>query len=325
MSKTSYGRGKGFNFFVGEVVNIDSPYQDGSCQVRAYGIEDDKESIPDDKLRWYKILMPATHGQIKNSGGSHGLQKGTKVMCIFADDDEQIPMIIGTLTSTGPDESTYPTSAKPKNDPRKIDGVAGNESSLPISDKVNSLFETSKNGVSSKGLKGAEALTIGTQKFNNLLNSSDFIKKFDRDNTSGTISYALNIIDKVKRFSGINIYPEEIFGIAASKILTQLSDLTKLNEFLDSLETTINKTIEDSLNTIKNLENIADNIFNLDEELSRKLKNISGNLKNIKPDDPNFKIIMNQVSSTLGDINSIKNNLKQKQWQIENELKNLMR
>ena len=99
MSK-EYGRGRG-NHFIGEIINIDSPYQDGSCQVRAYGLDDDKEKMPDDKLRWYKIMSPVSHGQVSGSGGSHGMQKGTKVVCIFMDDDEQIPIIIGTLTSSG--------------------------------------------------------------------------------------------------------------------------------------------------------------------------------------------------------------------------------
>lgn len=324
MTVTRYGRGKGFNYFIGEVINIDSPYQDGSCQVRAYGIEDDKEAIPDNKLRWYKVLMPPTHGQVKNSGGSHGLQKGTRVMCIFADDDEQIPMIIGTLTSTGPEESSYPTSAKPKNDPRKIDGVAGNESSLPVSDKINSLFETASNKVSSKALKKVEALSIGTQKFNNTLNSSEFIKRFDKNNTSGTISYALGVIDKVKNLSGINIYPDQIFGVIGAKILTQFNDLVKLEEFLESLESSINRNLENVLNTIQNLEKIADNISDIDAELSRKLKQISGSLANIKTDDPNFKIILNQASSTLGNINSLRNDLNRKKTSIENNLKNLI-
>lgn len=322
--KTNYGRGKGFNYFIGEVVNIDSPYQDGSCQVRAYGIEDDKEAIPDDKLRWYKLLMPPTHGQVKNSGGSHALQRGSKVMCIFADDDEQIPMIVGTLTSTGPQESSYPTSAKPKNDPRKIDGVSGNESSLPLTEKVATLFETASNKVAAKALKKAEALSIGTQKFNNTLSSSEFIKRFDKDNTSGTISFGLDLIEKVKNLSGINIYPDQIFGMAASKILTQVSDLVKLDGLLDALQSTINKNLETALSVIRDLDRIAENIFDLDKELSEKLKQVSGNLSNIKTTDPNFKIVLRQAASTLGDINLLRNQLKRKKEGIENSLKGLM-
>jgi hypothetical protein len=100
MNEKSYGRGRQ-NFFQGEIVNIDSPYQDGSCQIRIYGLEDDKNAIPDDKLRWAKCLMPVTHGQIGGSGGTHGLQKGSKVMGMFVDEDEQIPIIMGAWSSTG--------------------------------------------------------------------------------------------------------------------------------------------------------------------------------------------------------------------------------
>ena len=92
------GRGKGFEYFIGEVVNIDSPHLDGSVQVRAYGLEDNTSAIPDDKLRWYKVLMPVTHGQVRGSGSMHNMQKGTKVLCMFLDDHEQIPIVLGTLT-----------------------------------------------------------------------------------------------------------------------------------------------------------------------------------------------------------------------------------
>jgi hypothetical protein len=98
----AYGSGGKHGMMIGEVVNIDSPYQDGSCQVRIHGLEDDKQKIPDDKLRWHKTMMPVTHGQTPGSGGSHGLQKGSKVICVFFDQgDQQIPVIIGSLTSTG--------------------------------------------------------------------------------------------------------------------------------------------------------------------------------------------------------------------------------
>lgn len=100
----SYGRGRGFNYFIGEVVSVDSPYQDGSVKVRAYGTEDDTSKLPDSALRWYKVLMPVTHAQLPGQGGIHGLLKGSVVMCIYLDDFEQIPMVIGVITL--PDKKT---------------------------------------------------------------------------------------------------------------------------------------------------------------------------------------------------------------------------
>lgn len=94
---------KRVSYFVGEVVDVDSPYQDGSVRVRAYGLEDDKSAIPDDKLRWYKVLMPVTHGQVLGSAGSHNMLPGTKVLCMFLDAHEQIPIVLGTLTATRKD------------------------------------------------------------------------------------------------------------------------------------------------------------------------------------------------------------------------------
>jgi hypothetical protein len=102
----AYARGRGFNYFIGEVVSVDSPYQDGTVKVRAYGTEDDKTKIPDESLRWYKVLMPTTHAQLPGSGGIHGLLRGSVVMCIYLDDNEQIPMVIGTITSSGKPAAT---------------------------------------------------------------------------------------------------------------------------------------------------------------------------------------------------------------------------
>lgn len=97
---SGYGRGK-FNFFVAEVTDIDSPYQDGSVRCRVYGTEDNSSAIPDDKLRWYKMAMPVTAGQVSGAAAIHNLQKGSKVMCMYLDDDEQIPIVLWALTSSG--------------------------------------------------------------------------------------------------------------------------------------------------------------------------------------------------------------------------------
>lgn len=97
---SEYARGK-FNTFIAEVVNIDSPQQDGSVQCRAYGIEDNTSAIPDEKLRWYKVLMPVTSGQVPGAAGIHNLQKGSVVVCQFYDDYEQIGVVHGVLSSSG--------------------------------------------------------------------------------------------------------------------------------------------------------------------------------------------------------------------------------
>ena len=48
--------------------------------------------------------MPVTHAQVGGQGGIHGLLKGSVVMCMYLDDSEQIPIILGTLTSSGKDK-----------------------------------------------------------------------------------------------------------------------------------------------------------------------------------------------------------------------------
>lgn len=92
----------GNGMMIAEITRIDSPYQSGEVQMRIHGLEDDKDKIPDEKLRWAKVMMPVTHGQTPGSGGSHNLQKGSQVICVFFDHgDMQIPVILGVLTSSG--------------------------------------------------------------------------------------------------------------------------------------------------------------------------------------------------------------------------------
>ena len=109
--KQAYGVGRGINYWFGEIVSVDSPYQGGEVQVRIHGIQDDKGAIPDENLRWARMMHPVTSAQMHGSGSSHRLIVGTTVMGIFMDEDEQMPLILGTMGASGDVANTSSASA----------------------------------------------------------------------------------------------------------------------------------------------------------------------------------------------------------------------
>lgn len=110
--------GQHLSFWTGEIHSIDSPYQGGEVQIRIYGSQDNTAAIPDDSLRWARVAYPTTAGQQHGSGVSHGLSKGTKVIGVYLDEDEQIPMVMFSHGAsgdvTGANTASAPMAAKTK-------------------------------------------------------------------------------------------------------------------------------------------------------------------------------------------------------------------
>lgn len=240
---SEYGRGKGFNFFIAEVTDIDSPYQDGSVRCRAYGTEDNTSAIPDDKLRWYKTAMPVTSGQVSGAAGIHNMQKGTKALCMYADDDEQIPIVLFTLTSSGvasslpkPETIGTPISSRPDGDPRPLDGVKGGEKLHSFIDSAKSLYDMSLNEAGGKAAKKAKEPTIGTKEFDKAKSALEFTKKFDPKNLAGSVPQSLDMLKQLqsKMGSGAPQMISKMLGPKISGLLKQIPALQQLGN-LDML------------------------------------------------------------------------------------------
>jgi hypothetical protein len=99
------------DFWVGEINSIESEYQGGEVRVRVYGYQDNTAAIPDDALRWARVMFPTTHAQLQGAGGTHGMLKGTKVIGIWLDEERQVPLILGTVGASGdvPEANTAAT------------------------------------------------------------------------------------------------------------------------------------------------------------------------------------------------------------------------
>jgi hypothetical protein len=92
----------GFNWWVGEVVNVYDPHQSGRVQIRVYGRHDNKTAIPDEALPWALPIQPVTsaaHGRIGTA--PVGLVKGSRVLGYWADEYYQQPVILGSLGKSG--------------------------------------------------------------------------------------------------------------------------------------------------------------------------------------------------------------------------------
>ena len=83
----------------GVVENRKDPLKLGRCQVRVAGLHShDKNLLPTEDLPWAYPLQPVTSAAISGIGHSPvGPVEGTWVIIVFRDDDEQFPIMIGTV------------------------------------------------------------------------------------------------------------------------------------------------------------------------------------------------------------------------------------
>ena len=86
-------------FYTGVVENRDDPLRLGRCQVRIVGLHtEDKSILPSSDLPWAYPMQPINSASINGIGWTPtGPVLGTWVMIIFRDDDQQYPVMIGTI------------------------------------------------------------------------------------------------------------------------------------------------------------------------------------------------------------------------------------
>lgn len=86
-------------FYVGVVENRLDPLKLGRCQVRVVGVHtDDKSQLPTSALPWAHPMQPITSAAISGIGHTPvGPVEGTWVMVIFRDQDNQMPVMLGSI------------------------------------------------------------------------------------------------------------------------------------------------------------------------------------------------------------------------------------
>ena len=88
-----------FKWWIGVVEDRVDPAMLGRCKVRIIGYHtEDKNELPTANLPWAVPVMPATSPSLSGIGETPSFVQGTTVLGFFSDgDDEQIPVIMGTL------------------------------------------------------------------------------------------------------------------------------------------------------------------------------------------------------------------------------------
>lgn len=86
-------------FYTGVVENRQDPLHLGRCQVRIVGLHThDKGKLPTEDLPWATPLQPVTSAALNGIGWTPiGPLEGTTVVIMFADDEQQQPIMLGTV------------------------------------------------------------------------------------------------------------------------------------------------------------------------------------------------------------------------------------
>ena len=85
--------------YTGVVENRQDPLKLGRCQVRVSGLHThDKLVLKTEELPWAHPMQPVTSAAMSGIGHAPvGPVEGTWVVVMFRDDDEQYPILLGTL------------------------------------------------------------------------------------------------------------------------------------------------------------------------------------------------------------------------------------
>lgn len=166
-------------------------------------------------------------------------------------------------------ELGIPASARPKGDPRLIDGLAGLETAHGALQKgIDSIYKLSYEMSAGEVLKNFDLPTIGSQLFDGNTNATKFIKQFDPNNSAGAVGFALNMVDKINSALDEGKLFKDIFGpqiaclagsfVDISNIIPTLSlnfpDLAgMLRSKLQEIQNTISSALDGILAPIQNL------------------------------------------------------------------------
>lgn len=100
MTERNFGRS--IATFVAEVADVNDPNQSGRVRVRVLGRHDDRVNIPDSALPWAQVIQPVTSAANGRMGTAPvGLTVGSRVVGIFLDADEQLPLVLGSVGRAG--------------------------------------------------------------------------------------------------------------------------------------------------------------------------------------------------------------------------------
>jgi Gp5 N-terminal OB domain len=197
--------GSNFKWFVAKVVNRGDgnsgdkdKTESGRVQIRIYGKHDDEKNIPDSALPWAIPMMPINAGAGRNgvSGTPAGLLKDSQVVGFYADEDENLPILMGVLIRAGKDSSQSNEDGG--------ENVTSENNDVPKGSRTTDTQGSDKNDVVQKGIineVGQESQLYVGEKFKSVggipydeagAKVLDAINSVDPENSSGAIPGALS-------------------------------------------------------------------------------------------------------------------------------------
>jgi predicted chitinase len=136
------------NFYYGIVENRQDPLRLGRCQVRVVGLHThDKSHLPTTDLPWSVPMQPVTSAAMNGIGYAPlGPVEGTAVIIMFADLDQQQPIMLGTVG--GIPSAPAPVDAEDNSSigtPTKTSSIIVRTIPGPVSGKQLTLYDPENN------------------------------------------------------------------------------------------------------------------------------------------------------------------------------------
>ena len=254
-SSASYAQG---GMYQGEIVSINDPLRRNRVQVRIWGYQGDKATIPNDKLEWVNVLM--LDSQLSGATSTHSYFPGSKV--VLGQLGTEL-IVTGSLpgfdsdtrntTSAGVGISKAPDTPMAVQGQEKTQGKAGDGrgrdivqlSRDPKVDKPLSKPEEKKaydyaktNAPYEKGdtSKFPDLKSLGIDKLTNGSDVIGLIKSLD-GNASGAIKAALDVLSNLRN-NGFGI-SKEVIGVGplqeAAKQFQQAFGSAPSNALVDAV------------------------------------------------------------------------------------------
>lgn len=132
-------------FYTGVVENRIDPLQLGRCQVRIVGLHThDKTQLPTEQLPWAMPVQPVTSAAMNGIGSTPiGPVEGSTVIVMFADQDQQQPIMLGTIggipsipKNIEDDDSVTPIDSEPRTKDIVLRTIVG-----PVSGKQLTFYD----------------------------------------------------------------------------------------------------------------------------------------------------------------------------------------
>jgi predicted chitinase len=207
------------NFYYGVVENRQDPLRLGRCQVRVVGLHThDKSQLPTADLPWATPVQPVTSAAMNGIGHSPiGPVEGTSVVIMFADVEQQQPIIIGTVGGIPSEpippeaDDSGPIGAPPKIVDLKLRTIAG-----PVNGKQLTFYdpETSATNLTAPLRANMKVLGFG-------IAEGTFIVSID-SGTQITISNPVNeYVENILSFEDV---PTNLEAVNASKAQGTVTD-----------------------------------------------------------------------------------------------------